>query len=63
MILNSERAVTASKWIIQAFVRLRRVLNANRDLARRIDDLNARFEKKTGEDAVRFHAIFHRFYP
>jgi len=27
-------------------------------LARRIDELNARFEKKTGDDAVRFHLIF-----
>jgi len=58
MILNSERAVTASKQIIRAFVRLRRVLDANKDLARRIDELNARFEKKTGDDAVRFHRIF-----
>jgi len=58
MILNSERAVAASKQIIRAFVRLRRVLDANKELARRIDELNARFEKKTGEDMLRFHAIF-----
>ena len=58
MILNSDQAVAASKQIIRAFVRLRRVLDANRELARRIDELNARFEKRTGEDNLRFQAIF-----
>ncbi|MDR1533596.1 MAG: hypothetical protein LBU64_00640, partial [Planctomycetota bacterium] len=31
---------------------------ANRELARRLDELNAEFEKKTGEDNIRFNAIF-----
>ncbi len=57
-VLNSERAIKASIAVVQAFVRLRHLLDANRELSRRIDELNAKFEKKTGEDAVRFHAIF-----
>ncbi len=58
MVLDSDRAVAASIQVVKAFVRLRRVLGANHSLARRIDELNVKFEKKTGEDAVRFHAIF-----
>ena len=57
-VLNSDRAIAASLAVVEAFVRLRRVLDANRELARRIDELNARFEKRTGEDNARFHAIF-----
>jgi len=57
-VLNSDRAIAASHAVIDAFVRLRHLLDANKELARRIDELNARFEKKTGEDTVRFHAIF-----
>ena len=57
-VLNSSRAVEASIVVIDAFVRYRRVLDTNRELARRIDELNARLDKKTGEDAVRFQAIF-----
>ena len=57
-VLNSDRAIAASIAVIDAFVRLRHLLDANRDLARRIEELNVRFEKKTGEDIVRFQAIF-----
>ncbi len=58
MVLDSDRAVAASIQVIKAFTRLRHLLDGNRELSRRIDELNARFEKKTGEDMVRFHAIF-----
>ena len=57
-VLNSPFAVRASIVVVQAFVRLRHILDASRELSRRIDELNAQFEKKSGEDAVRFHAIF-----
>ena len=57
-VLNSERALKASIAVIDAFVRLRHLLDANKELARRIDELNARFEKRTGDDNVRFRAIF-----
>ncbi len=57
-VLNSSRAIQASIAVVDAFVRLRHLLESNRELSRRIDELNAKFEKKTGEDAVRFHAIF-----
>ena len=57
-VLNSPFAVKASLQVVRAFVHLRRVLDANRELARRIDGLNARLEKKTGDDNLRFQSIF-----
>jgi hypothetical protein len=57
-VLNSKRAIAASIQVVRAFVRLRHLVSANQELARRIDELNAKFEKRTGEDNVRFAAIF-----
>ncbi len=58
MVLNSDRAITASIQVIKAFVRLRHLMETYMELSRRIDELNAKFEKHTGEDQVRFAAIF-----
>ncbi len=57
-VLNSDRAVAASIQVVQAFVRLRHLMETYMELSRRIDELNAKFEKHTGEDQVRFAAIF-----
>jgi hypothetical protein len=45
-ILNTRRAVEVSVYIVRAFVKLRGVLAANRDLAKRLDELEARIERK-----------------
>jgi hypothetical protein len=42
MVLNSDRAVTASIQVVQAFVRLHRVLASNRDLAHKVDELSSK---------------------
>ncbi len=42
-VLRSPRAVQVNIAIVRAFVRLRQVLAANEDLARRIEDLEERF--------------------
>jgi hypothetical protein len=39
MVLNSSRAVEMSVYVVRAFVRLRDVLTSNKQLARRLDDL------------------------
>jgi hypothetical protein len=44
-VLNSPFAIKASIQVIDAFVRLRHVLDANQALARRIDELAARADK------------------
>lgn len=45
-ILNTRRAVEVSVYVVRAFVKLRGVLSANRDLAKRLDELEARIERK-----------------
>ena len=43
-ILNSTRAIEVSVYVVRAFVRLRELLASNKELARRLDQL----EKKLG---------------
>jgi len=45
-ILNSTRAVEMSVYVVRAFVKLRELLGSNKELARRLDELEARLEKK-----------------
>jgi hypothetical protein len=53
-ILNSPRAVGMSIYVVRAFVQLRELISSNKDLARRLDQLEARIEKKlvTHDDAI-----------
>jgi phage regulator Rha-like protein len=50
-VLNSERAAAMSVAIVRTFVKLRQILSSNKDLSRRLDEL----EKKYDEH---FQAIF-----
>lgn len=45
-VLNSPRAVEMSVYVVRAFVKLRELLASNEELARRLDELEARIEKK-----------------
>jgi predicted DNA binding protein len=45
-ILNSQRAVEMSVYVVRAFVQLRELLSSDKDLARRLDQLEARIERK-----------------
>jgi len=47
-ILNSARAVEMSVYVVRAFVKLRELLASNKELARRLNELEARLEKKLG---------------
>jgi|SRR5712671_4613436 len=53
-ILNSPRAVAMSVYVVRAFVQLREVLVSNKELARRIDELESRIDRKlsTHDDAI-----------
>jgi hypothetical protein len=53
-VLNSPRAVEMGIYVVRAFVQLRELLSSNKDLARRLDQLEARIEKKlaTHDDAI-----------
>jgi hypothetical protein len=52
-VLNSERAVKVNIAIMRAFVRLREVLQTNRELARKFDEL----EKRVGKHDEKIDAI------
>jgi len=45
-VLNSPRAVEMSIYVVRAFVQLRELLASNKELALRLDELEARIEKK-----------------
>lgn len=53
-VLNSSQAVDVSVYVVRAFVQLRELLSSNKELARRLDELEARIEKKlsTHDDAI-----------
>ena len=54
-VLNSERAIRVNIEIMRAFVRLRELIAANRDLARRLDHLEKNYDAqfKVVFDAIR----------
>ncbi len=54
-ILNSERAIKVNIEIMRAFVRLRRILASNRELSKRLDELEKKYDAqfKIVFDAIR----------
>jgi hypothetical protein len=54
-VLNSERAVQASVQVVRAFVRLRQMLASNTGLARKLDELERKYDRqfKIVFDAIR----------
>ncbi len=53
-VLNSARAIDMGVYVVRAFVKLRELLASNKDLARRLDELEARIQKKltTHDEAI-----------
>ncbi len=45
-ILNSERAIEVNILIMRAFVKLREMIASNKDLARRLDELENKYDKQ-----------------
>jgi hypothetical protein len=45
-VLRSDRAIAVNIQIMRAFVRMRELLNSNRELARRLKELEVRLQKK-----------------
>lgn len=45
-VLNSERAVAMSLLVVRAFVRLRRLLVSHADLARRLNELEQKYDRQ-----------------
>lgn len=56
-VLNSDRAIEANIAIMRAFVKLRELMITHKDLARKIEELEAKFRKHDENFAVVFKAI------
>jgi phage regulator Rha-like protein len=56
-VLNSKRAVQVNIVIVRTFIKLREVLSTHKDLARRIDDLDLKYQEHDQELKVVFDAI------
>ena len=56
-VLNSDRAIKLSVFVVRAFVRLREVLAANRELAARLDDLEEHLETHGGTIQEILHVV------
>jgi len=56
-VLNSSRAIEVSMYVVRAFVNLRETLARHRTLARKLSELERRFEKHDEEIQSLFHAI------
>jgi hypothetical protein len=56
-VLNSDRAIAASRAVVDAFVRLRAMVDANKALARKIDELAAKVGDHDRDFAVVFHEL------
>ena len=56
-VLNSQRAVEASIYVVRAFVRLRELLTTHKDLAVKLDELERRIQSHDGQIQTLFEAI------
>jgi len=56
-VLNSERAILVNIAIMRAFVKLREILSTHKELARRLSELERKFEKHDVEIQAVFEAI------
>ena len=54
-VLRSKRALAVNVEIMRTFVKLRQILNANADLARRLDEVEGKYDEqfKVVFDAIR----------
>lgn len=53
-ILNSQRAIDASVFVVRAFIKLREMIASHKDLARKLNDLEKKYD---GQFQVVFEAI------
>jgi len=56
-VLNSERAVEVSLYVVRAFIRLRQALASHKELARKLNDLTRRVDTHDHEIAALIDAI------
>lgn len=50
-VLNTQRAIDVSIYVVRAFVKLREMIASHKDLARRLDELESKYD-------AQFHVVF-----
>lgn len=58
-VLNSERAIHVNIQIIRTFIKLREILLTHKDLKKKIEDLEKKYEKHDSQFKIVFEAIKH----
>lgn len=55
-VLNSQRAIEASVYVVRAFVKMREVLSTHKELVRRLDEMEGKVDRQFEVvfDAIRF---------
>ncbi len=56
-VLRSERAIQVNSAIMRAFVKIREILSTHKELAKRLNELERKMEKKDTEIRLVFEAI------
>jgi len=56
-VLNTQKAITVSVYVVRAFVKLRELLNSQKDFARKLEDLEKKLLQHDGKFSVVFEAI------
>jgi phage regulator Rha-like protein len=57
-VLNSDRAIEVNIQIIRVFTNLREIISSHKDLARKIEDLEKRFQEKYKEQDNKIMLVF-----
>jgi hypothetical protein len=45
-VLNSKQAIEASIWVVRAFVRLRQLLSSHKELAKKLNELEKKYDSQ-----------------
>lgn len=56
-VLNTQRAIDASLFVVRAFVKLREILSTNKELAGKLAELERKIERHDDEIKAVFNAI------
>jgi hypothetical protein len=57
-VLNSQRAISASIYVVRAFVKLREFVLMSREISKKLEEFEAKTDKKFDENDKKFQLVF-----
>jgi len=57
-VLNSQRAIEASIYVVRAFVKLREFVLMSREISKKLEEFEAKTDKKFDENDKKFQLVF-----